>query len=171
MTVKTRAFTLMELLVVVAIIGILVSIAIPALGLARTLAQRAGCKATLKGLGSGIATYLTANHDHYPWVTNMPSQELNELPSLPEALDGFVGSNKVRCPGDVDYYKTEGSSYEFNTMLCGEQLEDTHLGDRLGELYMPVVWDYDWFHGDRGQNLGKNFLYANGAVLGLGQDQ
>jgi prepilin-type N-terminal cleavage/methylation domain-containing protein len=172
MNSNKRAFTLMELLVVVAIIGILVSIAIPALGFARALAQRAGCKATLKGVGSGLAMYLTANHNRYPDITNMPSQGINDLPGIAEGLEDYLGGSKPQCPGDRDgYYETEGSSYEFNTMLCGEQLDDTWLGERLGDLYTPVMWDYGWFHGDPGQDLGKNFLYANGVVMGLGENE
>ncbi len=167
---NTRAFTLMELLVVIAILGILIGIAIPSFTMARTLAGRAGCKSTLKSAGNALGMYLVESNGRYPWVTNMPSQELNDLPSFSEALGTYLANDELRCPSDkVGYYETEGSSYEYNTMLSGEALDNTWIGERLGELYTPVLWDYDWFHGRWGHDLAKNYLYANGTVIGLGE--
>ena len=63
--VTRRAFSLVELLVVVAIIGILVAILIPAIQQARTAALRQSDNNNLHQLGVAIATY-ESNLAHYP---------------------------------------------------------------------------------------------------------
>src|SRR5690242_4610831 len=56
------AFTLVELLVVLGIIVLLISIAIPALSTAREASRRAVCASNLRQLAQGIFAYAT-DHD------------------------------------------------------------------------------------------------------------
>lgn len=49
-----RAFTLVELLVVITIIGVLIALALPALNMARTSARSSACKNNLRELGIGL---------------------------------------------------------------------------------------------------------------------
>ncbi|MCK4624759.1 MAG: type II secretion system protein, partial [Phycisphaerae bacterium] len=58
-----RGFTLVELLVVVAIIALLVSILLPSLGRAKEHTRTALCMSNLKGLGLSFAVYTTENND------------------------------------------------------------------------------------------------------------
>lgn len=51
---KRRAFTLVEMLVVITIIGILIALLLPALSAAREAARSAQCKANLRQLGIGL---------------------------------------------------------------------------------------------------------------------
>lgn len=53
-----RAFTLIEVLVVIALVGVLVSLLLPALGGARFRARVLTCEARLKHLGVGVELYL-----------------------------------------------------------------------------------------------------------------
>ena len=60
-----RAFTLVELLVVVGIIAVLIAILMPALNKAREQANRVVCAANLRSLGQALTTYVQQTR-YYP---------------------------------------------------------------------------------------------------------
>ncbi|MGA2230305.1 MAG: DUF1559 domain-containing protein [Tepidisphaeraceae bacterium] len=61
-----RAFTLVELLVVIGIIGVLIGILLPALSKARQAAQETQCQSNLRQFGMGFQTYVDANQGCLP---------------------------------------------------------------------------------------------------------
>src|SRR5438046_2522622 len=61
-----RAFTLIELQVVIALIAILAALLLPALSKAKARAQRIQCVAQLKQLGLGIQMFASDHNDTYP---------------------------------------------------------------------------------------------------------
>jgi len=63
---KRRGFTLIEVLVVIAIILALAAILLPVLGTARGMARRVGCAAHLKQFGAAFSMYLQDWDEVYP---------------------------------------------------------------------------------------------------------
>ena len=61
-----RAFTLIELLTVIAVIMLLISILMPSLGRAREMARRTVCLANLRAVGQGCLTYASGSNSHFP---------------------------------------------------------------------------------------------------------
>ncbi len=61
-----KGFTLMELLVVISVIALLISLLLPSLSQARSLANRVDCAANLRSIGQCMHIYADENHGQYP---------------------------------------------------------------------------------------------------------
>jgi len=103
---KTRAFTLIEVLVVVAIIGLLVGITMPSLREARRVARKTVCQKNLQQIGTGIQAYLQTHQDIFFYACETPWHEVlsppeEQRPSLPIALKReLFGTDIFACPDD-----------------------------------------------------------------------
>src|SRR5689334_3820160 len=87
-----RAFTLVELLVVIGIIAVLVGLLLPALARARAQAQTAACLANLRSIGQAIYIYSVANKGSLPygaWQGGPVTANANRLPNFTDPTDPF----------------------------------------------------------------------------------
>lgn len=66
--VRSLGFTVLELLVAIAIIGVLIAISAPAIGAARTRARSIVCLSNLRQFGAIMTIYAAAHADSYPFA-------------------------------------------------------------------------------------------------------
>ena len=161
-----KGFTLIELLVVIAIIGTLVTLLLPKLTEARRKARIVKCRHNLKGLGVAVEMYLHTSGDIMPAAAQLPSEGISDYPPIGVVLaDCLDGTELLRCPADkMGFYEREGSSYEYHTLVSGEEAGESFLSPEWGDATTPVMNDYWHFHGPEGQDGSTNFLFADGHV-------
>jgi prepilin-type N-terminal cleavage/methylation domain-containing protein len=92
------AFTLVELLVVVAIIALLLGILIPSLGKARKLAERTTCMSNLSQIAKGTIVFDT-EHNHIPFGPAMPTNDGTMMTNQVRAHSGETASGRIELFG------------------------------------------------------------------------
>jgi prepilin-type N-terminal cleavage/methylation domain-containing protein len=121
----TSGFTLVELLVVVAIIALLVALLVPGLSAARMFAVRAACLSNLRGCGVGFNAYSDDNNGNIFVAGSGSSAGYGNYVGWPLAVaygcDGsyapnqyasYVDPRAVRCPLDPSStFKGQGTSH------------------------------------------------------------
>ncbi|MCP4379426.1 MAG: type II secretion system protein [bacterium] len=169
----STAFTLIEMLIVVAIISILATLVIPAVHRAVSLANTNFCKNNLHVVAVSLRVYLNESAGNtMPRAAQMPSLGLSDDPPIAEVLSGYLPSPKaLACPSDdepnengMTFFESEGSSYEYHTMLGGKKVSTSFLVKNYGPSRTPVMNDYKPFHGAPGTSGAMNFLFADCSV-------
>lgn len=113
---KRRDFTLLELLVVLAIMGILISILIPSLVNAREKTRRAVCLSNLNRLHAGANLYYVNNDGDFPWLAR-----------------GYPG-NTERQDSSIVFKKA--SLLPSHNMV--DFIHDNGLGTLVRQEYIPI---------------------------------
>jgi prepilin-type N-terminal cleavage/methylation domain-containing protein len=108
-----KAFTLVELLIVIAVIAILAALSLPVVGAAKHKSQRTTCLNNLRQINFGVLMYCDDSHDSSPYPASTASSSV--FPSLfsgyKALMKSYVGLNGpsspqdklFQCPADTFY--------------------------------------------------------------------
>jgi prepilin-type N-terminal cleavage/methylation domain-containing protein len=167
---KKRAFTLIELIVVIAIIGILAALLLPVLSRAKEAARATQCLSNLHQIGIALQLYVQDNNNRLPFMRDKSLATTNEFPSPDLVLASHLSgsSNVWHCPSDrKQLFEQTSSSYAWNSLLNGQD------ADHLKAFYIdkphqiPVFFDKEQFHEARGPTRAVNYLYADYHIKNL----
>jgi len=170
-----RGLTLVEMLVVVAILAALLGILLPALTRARTLADRTRCTNNLHALGMAIDSVSQDNGGALPRARFLAAPIINADPNPPLSVvligELRAATDVFHCPGDDAYLFTVcGLSYFYNFVLSGRPVATLNAGYLRwsGPSQIPLVWDADntVFPSYHGQVVVPRFHEARAALFG-----
>jgi prepilin-type N-terminal cleavage/methylation domain-containing protein/prepilin-type processing-associated H-X9-DG protein len=177
---KDRAFTLVELLVVIGVLALLIAILLPVLSGVRRDAKRIACRAQLHDIGKLFNMYLNDSRGKLPLVNSIPSfvPQLKGL-AVPELLAPYArdatrgwrcGEDQIRrrikgTPDGFDtYFHREGISYFYNSQLnlyAFAPINDHPLYRAGKQNQLRVFNDFEPFHGRAGAGGSCNYLFAD----------
>jgi len=165
---RAAAFTLVELLVVIGIIGILVAILLPAIANAREAANRTKCAANLRSLGQFITIFAQQHHGRVPLNQNTPRSGMSGVEvNWMYTKDYFVlvdeyGADQrlFICPssqtantGPSSFLYGEGT--ELQARISLDTLPDNPRRVEEGEMDLSRYWmEFDY------QYMGRNIQAA-----------
>lgn len=170
-----RAFTLLELLVVLIVIGILAGLLLPILSRSLEAGRATACLSNLRQVGTALQLYVEDNQNRMPVMqdaafgTNgVPAPK--SVPTIDIVLSNYLGNlQTLKCPSDrKEIFEQTGSSYAWNVLLNGQPADHLSIFTIPMEPHeVPVVFDKERFHIARGANQSCNYLYADGHIKKL----
>lgn len=140
---RRKAFTLVELLVVIGIIALLISILLPALSKARAQAIKVQCAAQLRQWGLGLTQYAGENRGNFPyngppvgtwcpnggkdlsWTSTIVQQFTEEYLMRNKTLAEVGKNNVLFCPTQI--YHRDATAISDPTLVKG----------LIGYFYLP----------------------------------
>jgi prepilin-type N-terminal cleavage/methylation domain len=177
------AFTLIELLTVIAIVGILIAILVPVVSHVRASAKRTRCTANIRSLGTAFNLFAADNKGYYPaviyhtsytdgrvnpgkshwWLELRPyigNANIKDLGAIPESPFGVCPIGQIGMNSKVSYY------YQFRPNTIGRPTKIILLGD--SKDHVLTVWNESTEHAAPKRHNGKaNYLFFDGHVESL----
>jgi len=148
-----KAFTIIELLVTIAIIAILIGIIMPVFGKAKESARQGLCLSNLRTFGTSIASY-RIDYGYIPFAPDRYDLR-QEKTELLDSLIGYIDAAWPRidkndeiivdypfyCPLDYAFATATGMSYEY---VAGSFLADYGMSEYPNpDLLREVTFMYD----------------------------
>lgn len=173
---KRRAFTLLELAAVIALIGVLAAILLPALSRAREAARRASCMNNLAQLGVAFHIYAQEHDGQMPWSGGNGNADC-----LVTFCKEYVLEDKLfACPSDAhagpEFYMVREARLDFEDSA---RISYDYMGayttapiqlpeDMKPIPRIPLMWDtaYKGFSLESFNHVpgGSNVLFLDGHV-------
>jgi prepilin-type N-terminal cleavage/methylation domain-containing protein/prepilin-type processing-associated H-X9-DG protein len=158
-TYSPRAFTLIELIIVIAIIAALAALLLPAIGTVMDHARDAKCIENLRQVGIIINAAAIDNNSIYPKIENDSKHPMHPDPqekvwTLPELVTAKGGSVEIlKCPSDAaaklyhasgaagttSYFDGRGSSYEWTPFFEGVNINAPTIVMPFGSFPIPLT--------------------------------
>jgi type II secretory pathway pseudopilin PulG len=140
----------MELLVVIAVIGILAALIFPVLGAAKAKARQAVCTNNLRQINLGLRMYSDDSADKAPPIPNTPHSFILDFTGYKKVMKNYVGlpgasspqDTSFACPADTFYYEFTATN-------------QTYLPQSLHD---QAAYDYSsyWFNSGTKTRFGTN---------------
>ena len=186
-TKKLKAFTLIEILVVISVIALLMAILVPVLTAARSRTQGLVCKSNLRQLLLASIGYATENDGFYvPAARDMwDSSGLHRWHGVRDALDepfeasrgplvGYLAEGQVKeCPTKVGFAKGQDWSTNFEQGCGGYGYNMTYIGSRIWQCGINSAqdWKETYARTTRMTEVagpGKTLMFADTAIANDG---
>jgi prepilin-type N-terminal cleavage/methylation domain-containing protein/prepilin-type processing-associated H-X9-DG protein len=158
-----NAFTLVELLVTIAVIGVLTGIAVPAYERTVQSGRAAACVSNMRQLGAALNLYLADHNMILPTLKAGRSSITEDVPVIDNTLNAYTGNMRVfQCPGDnANLYATTGTSYYWDVAVNGQPISNLQfLTIATDPTHIPLLADKEAFHPYTQNKV--NILYADG---------
>ena len=173
-----RAFTLIEILCVIAIIAIISALAFPAFQNARHRADGIACISNLRQIGGAVTNLIAQNDGRFPEIETDPANPIyppeNQAKGLFDTLSPFgLTRENIKCPADtksLNYFTKFGTSYEWRPYVDDELVTNPQILTPRGQYTRPLskivlCMDVERVHQPESDYRSKkNYLYADGHV-------
>jgi len=177
-----RAFTLIEVLVVIAILGVLMAITMPAFASVRSSGRRVVCLTSLRSFGQGLEMYLNAGDGLLPRADRAADFSVGRDEPFSDVADyldapwpaqvedaAFARTDPWMCPSDREQATIVGVSYTYAPWsLFQLALEEENPRRLVSNLWLShasavVFMDQTPWHG-LGLWSGRNGVHVDGSA-------
>jgi general secretion pathway protein G len=127
---RRPGFTLIELIVVIAIITLLAALLFPVFASVREKGRSAVCVSNLRQIGMAVALYTQDSDDLFPWGEDSIDQNSSEwtgstyaptvtgMPRVDQVLSPYINSKELwRCPSDTGFASLDPSFSGYGTLV------------------------------------------------------